>query len=248
MDSINEKLQELYSNNKSNMDAIFNSDKNIDGPHLIYCWDESYCAARKKILFIGKEQSGGLFRDYYGEKIGDNLLEASIENYKSIIKRNVAKPSTPIWRKMVDFNKTINGVIDSPNPCFLWSNVSKYCTLSLNEDEKFAPISWEDHCFTVTHMNILAQEIEICKPDIVIFYSGTKHYDDRICIQLDDEKNNFDKKLQFEPVTDDINSRELARLIHPILPHNSFRTWHPGSINRGKTDYNDFILATIGNS
>ncbi|MFZ4547319.1 MAG: hypothetical protein ACOYN4_07790 [Bacteroidales bacterium] len=223
MKTINDKLKELYtSNNVRNSikkiveyDTENNTEKNLDGPFYMYCWEEYYEKVNYKVLYIGQEASGG-FLGGVEDKV--NTDEKLINKYKHF---NMGKEEgngkeyrrrSAFWRTVWAINQELNPELENEN-CFLWTNVSKYCTT------EGKPISYDDHAWIVKEMNILQEEIKIANPDVVIFFSGP-NYDDKICIQFDDS-------LVFEQVDETIPLRELARVKHRKLPENSFRTYHP---------------------
>ncbi len=238
METVNEKLRALYDANYSNIQKIFDSGKNIDGPLLMHCWDEDYNSQNKKILFVGQEGTGGVFRDYLGgekvdvlyqrkdhTEIPEDFLDACVGFYKMIL--NIPKHKGRFWKKVKDINYELNG--NRSTHSFLTTNVSKYCNCA---DAGSPPLVWNDHVFIAQELNILVKEIEIANPDIVIFLSG-KRYDDKLQIQ-------FKEKIAFEPVCKEISTNDLAKLRHPSLPENTFRTWHPNA--RDKEDFTPIII------
>lgn len=246
MEIINKRLQELYAANFIGVNEIFNSKKNIDGPYLMYCQDEEYNVSQRKVMFIGQEGTGGIFRDYLGhptdQKINgerlhylempNSFLENCVENYKQIVKKQIVKPGGEFWKQLNKINKALNK--ESLSYSFLSTNVSKYCNCEANGKP---PLSWIDHKYVVEKFNVLSKEIEICKPDVIIFFSGP-NYDDKIKCQ-------FDGELTFTPLVENISSRVLAKVSHSLLPINTYRTYHPSYLKRKKLNYIDVILNDI---
>lgn len=223
MKSINEELSELYYKHKKGIENIYfsvansNWNKDLDGPFLMYCWEDFFKEARYKILFIGQEASGTVLGGVrYDETVIDDLIKGYKDFDMGKVKKNGPeyRKISAFWREIWNMNKILNPELENEN-CFLWTNVSKYCT------EEGKPVPWDDHVLIVDEMNILQKEIEIVKPDIVIFFSGP-NYDDKINIQ-------FENKIKFEQVDETIPLRALARLKHEILPNHTYRTYHPNA-------------------
>lgn len=248
MENINDKLQALYNANIDGIHKIFYSNKNIDGPHLMFCNDELYKSSKRKIMFIGQEGTGNVFRDYLGHPSDPNLkgerihysnipklfLQNCIQNYIDIFNKQQVKPGGEFWRQLLKINKALNG--EQSTNGFLYNNVSKYCNCESNGKP---PLTWVDHKFVVENLNILSKEIEITKPDVIIFLTGP-NYDEKISCQFEGEMN-------FISINEEIPSRVLAKVIHPLLPKYTYRTYHPAYLKRKKLDYINHIILDINN-
>lgn len=64
---------------------------------------------------------------------------------------------------------------------------------------------------------MLAAEVEILEPNIVVFFSGP-YYDEHI-------KSSF-SGCRFESV-DGFTQREMSRVHHELLPSHAYRVYHP---------------------
>jgi hypothetical protein len=201
----NSKLIRLYTENLKNFKTISdNYEGDLDGPHLMHCWDEEYDASNKKILFIGKETNKWVDE-------ARNGIKASIVKYKEFSFAQKKQDNTLIWKAIKEFNKIYNA--DRGDNCFLWSNVCKY------SDYKGKGINFDEHKNIIKELNILEKEIKIVEPDIIIFFSGPD-YDKRIQTQ-------FENNVGFKSVVKSIPVKELAKLEHPSFPPNTYRTYHP---------------------
>jgi hypothetical protein len=209
---INQKLIRLYTENEKKIKVISDHfEGNLDGPHLMHCWVEEFNNASIKILFIGQEPN-----KWVGE--AQNGLDASIDRYREFSMARESKDNTTFWQAIKQFNKIFNP--SCGDNCFLWSNVCKY------SDYDGKQISIEEHKYIIGELNILEEEIKIVEPDIIIFFSGPD-YDERIQIQ-------FDNKVCFESVVNEIPIRELAKLHHHSFPAHTYRTYHPNFLQRGR--------------
>ncbi len=233
METINNKLINFYFELLKDKKIICRFSEGFEGPQLMSCWEEFYNQANKKILFIGQEPFGSASLKNNTLNEIEKLMSEYIEfnmSYNPQNKPRYRKPSTPFWRSVYEINEIINPELKK-KPCFLWSNVSKYCT------EEGGSIPMEEYKSIVKEINFLPGEIKITSPDIIIFFSGPS-YDDRIRIQIEG--------IKFEKIYDDIPVKELAKVIHPDLPKNSFRTYHPNALQRqNKWNYLQLIAASI---
>lgn len=246
MKSINQELLELYKINYEKIISIFNFKKELDGPNLIHCYEQDYLKSNRKIMFIGQEGTGNVFRDYLGQdpkelkEIPSEFLNSCIGCYDMIIRNQINKPGGAYWRELLRINNEINGSFDIKNNSipFICTNVSKYC-YSLPSKKK-PPLHWLDHKYVIDNLNILPKEIEICKPDVIIFFSGP-NYDDKL-------KYQFNSELIFKELDDQIDKRYLSKIYHPLLPEKTYRTLHPGARIKGKRQIFDLILNDILNN
>lgn len=98
------------------------------------------------------------------------------------------------------------------------------------------PVDSRRH-FLNAQSHVLATELAILKPTLCIFTSGPQ-YDWLINKQfLSCRSTHFSLMDSGGPQI--INTRKLsAKLQHPFLPHNTYRTYHPGYLQRAKDRYN----------
>jgi hypothetical protein len=202
---INQELENLYQNKKSQLKGHFEGEDDVEGPLLMYCWEDDYLKSDYKILFIGKEPNGHI--GWYSDEI-DILLDW----YKDFrLCKKEGSGFTNIWKGMYYVNNKLNQFSNN-SPNFLWTNVSKCCKDGKN-------INWEQHKKFVEKFDVLVEEIKIVNPDVVVFFTGPS-YDDKIKIQ-------FKEDVQFKKVMNDVPSREFAQLINPNLPFHTYRLYHP---------------------
>ena len=82
---------------------------------------------------------------------------------------------------------------------------------------------------------LLSAELDDLRPHAIIAMCGPK-YDDALAAEFDG--------LAFEPLGD-APVRELARLVHPRLPHASFRTHHPRTLEIAKSPHLRTLIERI---
>jgi len=78
-------------------------------------------------------------------------------------------------------------------------------------------MEWQDPLY-----ELIRFEVELLKPDIVIFFTGP-HYDQYIKKAFGD--------ILYEPIQD-YAQHKLTFIKSSYLPANSIRTYHPGYLNR----------------
>ncbi|MBK9415318.1 MAG: hypothetical protein IPN61_18190 [Bacteroidetes bacterium] len=221
MESINEKFRELYISKYDGIEQMrtFAKENEIYGPLLMACQDDLYTNEKThyKILFIGQE--AGFYPDKEVKtNINEIMKEYEVFNMGLPLNNKPSKRHTPFWKAVFSLNKILNPDMASL-PCFLWSNVTKYS----DGGEPIPDSIYVEYEKAIKqNLNILSDEINIAKPDVIVFLSGPNGYDEKIKIQ-------FDGEIQFDQVQDDIPVREFARLIHKNLPEHTYRTYHPGA-------------------
>jgi len=230
--SINEDLKKLYKENLSIIKKLSSELKDdFDGPLLMYCWDENFNDANYKILFIGQEHTNTCW-------FANDDIEDPLKWYETFcLAKNY---NSTFWLAVKQINRTLNGN-GSHKPNFLWTNVSKYATATGR------PVGFEKHNQITNQFgfNILAKEIEIIKPDAIIFLSGN-NYDEWIKIQFNNTIS-FDKKINDDIPVEDLSIVKLTSG-KPILPIHSYRTHHPTPLSTQKKWYllNVISLSIMG--
>ena len=210
---INQKLRETYSKKIIGLKNSPDFAEEVDGPILMHCWEEEYLKSNYKILYVGQESNGWI--GYM-----DDNITASIDAYKQFAMSKNGNRSI-FWQHIYKINSALN-----PNQAegnnFLWTNVSKFTSLD------GTALDWNTHLTTVNKFNCLKEEIDITKPDVVMFLSGP-NYDDKIKLQ-------FNGEVKFKTFLNR-TIREIAQLEHPDLPEHSYRTYHPNYLQRSKKSF-----------
>lgn len=224
---INDRLTDLYLSSLTGLKQFYSqADKlgqdDYTNPLLLKCTDE-YVNAQKKLLFIGQE-TNQWYNDY-GQKVKTAEKIATMqENYWYFVLDQ--SYNTLFWRFIWDVDQKVNA-----GACgYLWNNVIKIGRASGLGTPDYRLVQLEEQYF-----NILKKEIEILKPDAVIFLSGPD-YDGYIKNRL----GSFTIKESFGKCFD--------RLQIPDLPEDTFRLYHPGYLNRAKlfSEYAEKLSKKMG--
>ncbi len=225
MNSINEKLAQMYSNEQARIkdfkekcvSKLLELQPESDATfayHYTYA-TEQYCNADTKILVIGQELNDWDFAP-------DGNVADSME-FTNHFQTAQGYYNSAFWQYVKQLGSSFNGENYHTMHSVAWTNILKLCG---NTDPKFlinnAPQLLEEYCIT---FDTVKNEIEILAPDVVIFLTGPT-YNKWIELQFDGVK--------YLPVDDNFNTTELARLEHKHLPVNTYVTYHPGYTARNR--------------
>ena len=167
---------------------------------------ESYHQSAVKLMIVGQETRG------WAEEIKALTTVRELMSFYSGFNLGEKYRASPFWQAAQQFHRSLNP--KGPERSYLWSNLIKV------SQQKKRPIpSIEEN---ICNLGLLQAEIEITRPSVVVFFTGPS-YDNRL-------------KSTFSGITFDSSSRRLSRLVHPQLPHHSYRTYHPNYLRRSKNN------------
>jgi len=194
----------------------------ISYPLLMYIFPE-YHEAKIKLFVVGQQTKGWGWRDaeFWGTSRWDNSVEELIKKLIKIYKGfhlGEKYYNSPFWRSSHKLFQKLNPC--GPEYGFLWSNVIKV------DQNQQCPASFIEEV-VCNSFPILPLEIEITRPDVVVFFTGP-YYDQRLMETL-----NGLSLAKIEGYSEKI----LSRIVHNELPKNSFRTYHPNWFSRSRKKY-----------
>jgi hypothetical protein len=236
MNQIQKRLNELYLNylntilkDKEIYEGILNY--TISSPMFINSEVKvgKYIESDLKVLYVGKENNGwfnkedrkrsGLDDDIQNaEKYLNELLNLY---YDFDIGSNYKSPIFKFFDILVDKARKIN-----PKTGFLYTNLLR---IDCSRLERL-----KEKVFEIDNNNILLKEIEILKPDVIIFATGT--YDGFL-------KSTF-KGVEYV-TTNNWKPSEYSLLQHLLLPEKSIRIYHPGCYNIKGPNYSRLLSEDI---
>jgi hypothetical protein len=175
--------------------------------------NDKYSSQPKRLLIVGQETFGW---DYHVSNI-DKQMQA-YENFNL----GVDYYSSPFW----NITRKVERALKNEEHSCAWTNISKF-----DHDGGKAQGKYEQVISSLD--SILVDEIKIIAPTVCIFFTGPS-FDGRI-------KNIFEG-IQFDDVSNWPN-RQFCKLTHPLLPENTFRSYHPKSLRMRHLENNfiDFI-------
>jgi hypothetical protein len=230
----NSDLQEIYQKFKIDLFNLtgrndINSDLNNFSAPLLMNINDEYLSSSPKVLLIGQETCGwgdgsvmfSTLSRFLNEDIDSvNILMDTYDKFKFA---EFAKNNTPFWRFYKQLHKKLEIApynlqtdLDRPYPKYIaWTNIFKfdYKRKALSQEQK--------NVFKSINLELLKKEIKIIKPDMILFVTGWK-YDDFI--------KEFFTNYSFEK----IETGYLARIGHEDFPFNTFRTFHPHTLQLRK--------------
>ena len=201
-----EELESFYKNYHFKFAELINTfpEKKFNGPLLISI-SELYIKQKRKLLVIGQETGGW-------DGFSDNV-ERSLKIYKDF---NLGYSyNSPFGNSTREIEKNLNLERCSCS----WSNINKF------DDGGGRPFG--DSLKIIEKFDeVLLSEIQILKPDVVVFFSGPK-FEYRI--------NNLFENVEFNEVKG-FQNMQLSRLSHKLLPFNTYRTYHPRYLRQSKLE------------
>lgn len=243
----NQLLKELYA---AKYDACYRAIKNYNdeiwaemqagdnsrekeratNPLLIQI-DESYLNSDIRVMLFGQETNGWLnyIKDREGEFAQDpNTAYYLYNDYYNWFQKGIGNSNTsPFWQGFI----RLKDHISKGKAGMVWNNISKIGKIEAGHNGDIYQIGLEK-------FNVIKEEIDILKPDVLVFFSGP-YYDGEI-------KNVLGGFGQ-EGIKNDVEPRELAKLsFDDIDVKLALRTYHPGYLWRSKKrEYVDFIAEQI---
>lgn len=201
-------------------------------PWLIHSFP-GYQQASIKVFIVGQEPGGWGFSKqqayYWGtsewDYDADVLIQRVLGIYKGFNLGN--KHNSPFWTASRKLHRLINP--SCPEDGFMQSNL-----IAIDQDKKRPDKELEESVCNA--FPVLPLEINVAKPNALIFFTGPQ-YDGRLIKTFGG--------AEFEEIVS-YNKKALARVIHDKLPCHCYRTYHPHYIYRSKqTQILDDISAMV---
>jgi len=193
---MNEQLRNLY---RKNWDLFSEVMERGSSAPLLLRTSQAYRKADTRLLFVGQETQGWAHPEDDEDPIGELMGKYEAFRFGKNIRH------TPFWKGVHQVREHVNP--ESSDAAILWSNLGKVdVDNDLPSEKLLGPL---------IEAEILPREIEITKPDAVVFFTGpTSKYDDAF-------------RRTFEGVELEEIEPNLHEVFHPGLPKRSFRTYHP---------------------
>lgn len=214
---MNELLKNLYSSKWGKINEMlqsFNEDdpedlENLATHPLLIKTDDEYAKADLKVMFFGQETNewNGVFEEYAD-------LESVLAVYENFyLKKGYEQYGKPFW----NFIRNLKSTQSTKKIGYIWNNV-----LKIGKSESGTPQQGLIN-YTIDYFNVIPQEIEILKPNVLLFLSGHT-YDDHIRKTI----GNF----SIVPI-EGFSTNELCILkFDNISVDLAIRTYHPGYLQR----------------
>ena len=223
----NKQLKNLYESYYSDLSSeMFNVNIELDKENrksekgtnpLLLKVNDDYVDADIKIMFFGQETNMWLGERNNGAFLGE--IQPVIDLYHGFyIDEFCYKYGGQFWNGISRLKKIISNKLPEKKIGFLWNNVVK-----IGRCDKGFPT--KINSLTNKYFNVIPNEIEITKPDIIIFLSGP-NYDSEIRKIFGDFKTK---------AIGGYSTRQLCKIESANLP-NAFRTYDPNFLWRNGID------------
>jgi hypothetical protein len=187
--------QELIPRNKQ----LEEEDKETSTCPLLLTVNDAYTAADWKIMFFGQETNGWCSASF------DSQLLPILEEYNRFYWGEDyynGTNYTPFWRGFDLFREKLKERFPKRNISLLWNNIVK---IGLN----VPGFPYDINDITERYFNIIAEEVAITKPDVLVFFSGpTPNYN-----RIENAFGSYNK----EPV-EQFAERQLCRVKNELMP------------------------------
>jgi hypothetical protein len=196
-----EELLRLYIERKENFKHVLNSFPEDDlAGPFLMSPDQYYRKQRNPLLIIGQETNGWT---YFVDE-----MEKQMDTYEEF---NVGKgfDSTTFW----NVTRRVENALGNDSHSCAWTNLSKF--------DLYGGKSYGKYEKMIASLDkIIEDEIKIVDPKVCLFFTGPD-FDTRI-------KKIFEG-IEFKAI-EDWNVKQFCRLKHPLLPKDSYRSYHPKSL------------------
>jgi hypothetical protein len=211
--TINEKLINLYSRHWDALLLKLDGEKKetYTNPLLISIDEEKYINSEIKVMIFGQET-----RDWWDKDGFARDIRKGMDRYKGFYwdqKFYAGYKKSAFWKGFRFFQNALNENYKERHMTYIWNNISKIgkCHKKTGVTPRIREI--EQEVFPVVKF-----EVEIIKPDIVIFLTGPNR-DGDIKFHFPD--------AEFLKSNSDSTKRQLAKINSTKLPSLSIRTYHP---------------------
>jgi len=215
----NDQLIQTYEENWKEIVDFYESESRFSNPLLIEI-SEIYLRQKTKLFIIGQQTNTW----YLGFNISPNTNSIHRLICKYVWFNYGSDYHKVFWNTVREFEKAFK--IDKTAVC--WSNICRF-------DKNGKYMGWGNFTRFSEHGELLKKEIELATPDIVLFLTGPR-YDEEI-------KHLFADVVFFE--IKNFKSNELVQLRILGLPQKTFRTYHPGYINRKGKEFKKKLINSI---
>jgi hypothetical protein len=211
---MNSQLRNLYDRHLPALLTLRKQYPMTSYPHLIRV-APAYEKARRKVAFVGQQTAGWAPHTVRAAEmeadLPNRLIDGLLKLYEEFFPPG---PVSPFWRAAQQVYNAL--VPKGPTDGYVWVNLVK-----IDENKQGPPVAADQDWFE--RFNVLPDELAILKPDVLIFFTGP-YYDERMLETFPGAK--------LIPILE--TDSMIARVEHPALPPHTYRTYHPGFLNRGR--------------
>lgn len=245
---MNTELKAVYEQHKARLKQLPELSLDNVQPVILMDVPEKWVSAPKRVLIVGQETMGWDFKagEYYDwphppildlEQYLDyeQSVDAVMYGYRAFefARHQPGNYNSAFWRAYRQVRSVTGDERDGFECAVLYTNLFKNAvdgdSIVRNGTEQEADAVWQYSA------GLLAKEIEVLKPDVVILFTGPDY----------DRYVNFEfSGVAFNEV-EGYAPRVLSKLSHPMLPEQTWRTYHPSYLNRGHWHLLDEVCARL---
>lgn len=231
-----EQLRALYEQHKTSIQGLQDLPSGKIEPLILMDVPQGWASAGQRVLIVGQETLGWDFQpgDYYDwpyapiTRLEEFLaqpasVEAMMHGYRAFefARYQPGNFNSPFWRAHRRVRQATGEEETGFDTQVLYTNLFK---TAVDEKSIVKNGTWEeaDSVWRIS-AGLLTREIEILKPDTVIFFTGPD-YDRYLELEF--------AGLEWEAVGEH-QQRRFSKLTHAALPAKTWRTYHPGYLSRG---------------
>ncbi|PJA30162.1 MAG: hypothetical protein CO189_00725 [candidate division Zixibacteria bacterium CG_4_9_14_3_um_filter_46_8] len=216
------QLRTLYEDSWENLQkgmSAFDTAKNlnISNPLLLdelEFWKEMD-GMDFKIMIFGQQTYGWGWsgHKYHDSNRGKDEVGAIMDGYRNFNNNDGKawpKINSPFWRFCRGLCKEVTGSPDA----FIWNNLFKF-------DQDGKEPSGEIKEVSCSAFPVITKEIEILKPNVIIFLTSQRN---------DKWLKKIFSNVEFEGLSG-YDQKALSKVKHDLLPEKTYRTYHPAYLN-----------------
>jgi hypothetical protein len=214
--AIDGTLRKRYELAWPELERIREDHPRLSWPHLIRIPD-GYASSHPRIMIIGRETTDWAPKDRHAPW----SVDLARDTYAHFLKHNPS--ASPFWKAFRALGNTLGG--PAAVSSMIWTNLFKFAQQSSTGRWGLSDSAVRD---AVSALGLLQAEIEITRPQVIVFFTGPG-FDDRLKMLF--------QGVEFRPVLDNISATKLARLEGSILPSIALRSYHPNylQLSAGRT-------------
>ncbi len=236
-------IKDIDISNLSLPEILKKQDKKIknfglipSNPLLLQIDEEEFKSADIKVMIFGQETFG-----WHEFSIS---IEKEMESYKNFFNNgNVTykgNSKSSFWKAFRWFRQNIDAHYKDKKVTYFWNNISK---MGRYEEKAGVPTKIKE--LERTYFNhIIEKELELLKPDMVIFLTGNRNDEIRFNFK-NVEMKDIHYSATLKSNNGKIKYQKAQYLIHDNLPKKTIKLYHPsffGGFNNIKEDALKFIL------
>lgn len=219
-----QSIKELENKHK-NKAVKFCADKpGLSAPFLIK-YSEEYIAQPLRLMVVGQETFNCWYRTSTDIEIS-SFIQDQMDEYAKYVNKEETQPQSPFWQAIKLLKRGLNLSLHKNNKNIIWTNICKY---DYNGKRPSIEIQKEIlDAFSIDGRYILLDEIEIFKPDVIVFFTGPQYdwYFEKI----------FGPELHKKQIDPNFSIRGFAKIeLKNVLPEHTYRLYHPNYLRRTKS-------------